>query len=217
MPRRTSIKKKAPPQRQTDEPEERRQEQRNEDAALIKRALSGDQRAYQRLRQKYEAVVHHIIKKMVHNREELEDLTQETFIKAFQSLASFKAEYAFSTWLYRIATNNCIDYIRRKKLQTLSIDRQIESEESDYSIELPDTSYTPDRQLIEAQKRKLIEQAIASLPPKYREVIRLRHMEEKDYQEIADELGIPLGTVKAHIFRARELLYKYMKNKVRHY
>jgi len=141
----------------------------------------------------------------------------EAFIKAFQSLASFNHEFAFSTWLYRIATNNCIDYIRKKKLQTLSIDKPIEGDEDEYSMEIPDSTYEPDRVLIEHQRKKLIEDAIASLPEKYQIVIRMRHMEDKDYQEIAIALKLPLGTVKAHIFRARELLYKQLKNKLRHY
>jgi RNA polymerase sigma-70 factor (ECF subfamily) len=154
---------------------------------------------------------------MVREKREVEDLTQEAFIKAFQSLASFNHEFAFSTWLYRIATNNCIDYIRKKKLQTLSIDKPIEGDEDEYSMEIPDSTYEPDRVLIEHQRKKLIEDAIASLPEKYQIVIRMRHMEDKDYQEIAIALKLPLGTVKAHIFRARELLYKQLKNKLRHY
>ena len=188
-----------------------------EDSHLIARALKGDQFAYRRLRQKYYEAVFRLVYKMVREKRDVEDLTQEAFIKAFQSLASFNHEFAFSTWLYRIATNNCIDYIRKKKLQTLSIDKPIEGDEDEYSMEIPDSTYEPDRVLIEHQRKKLIEDAIASLPEKYQIVIRMRHMEDKDYQEIAIALKLPLGTVKAHIFRARELLYKQLKNKLRHY
>jgi RNA polymerase sigma-70 factor (ECF subfamily) len=154
---------------------------------------------------------------MIRDKDEVEDLTQEAFIKAFMSLSSFNDEYAFSTWLYKIATNNCIDYLRRKKLQTMSINKPVESRDGDISFELPDTSFIPDREMISTQRRKLLEEAINSLPPKYRRVIILRHQEEKEYQEIADLLKLPLGTVKAHIFRAREMLNKYLRDKLRNY
>ena len=154
---------------------------------------------------------------MIRDKDEVADLTQEAFIKAFMSLSSFNDEYAFSTWLYKIATNNCIDYIRRKKLQTFSIDKPIESKESEFSFELPDSTYEPDRDMIARQRKKLLDDAITSLPAKYRQVIHLRHVEEREYQEIATMLKLPLGTVKAHIFRAREMLNKYLRDKLRHY
>ena len=197
--------------------EQRRIESRGEDAVLIKRALTGDQRAYKKLRQKYHESIYNLIYRMIRDKDEVEDLTQEAFIKAFMSLSSFNDEFAFSTWLYKIATNNCIDYIRRKKLQTFSIDKPIESKESDYTFELPDSTYEPDQELIDRQRKKLLEDAINSLPAKYRHVIHLRHVEEKEYQEIATILKLPLGTVKAHIFRAREMLNKYLRERLRHY
>jgi RNA polymerase sigma-70 factor (ECF subfamily) len=200
-----------------DKSEQRRIESRGEDAALIRRALTGDQRAYKKLRQKYHESIYNLIYRMIRDKDEVEDLTQEAFIKAFMSLSSFNDEFAFSTWLYKIATNNCIDYIRRKKLQTFSINKPIESKESDYTFELPDSTYEPDQELIDRQRKKLLEDAISSLPAKYRHVIHLRHVEEKEYQEIATILKLPLGTVKAHIFRAREMLNKYLRDRLRHY
>ncbi len=154
---------------------------------------------------------------MIRDKAEVEDLVQEAFIKAFLSLATFNDEYAFSTWLYKIATNNCIDYIRRKKLATFSINKPVMSRDSEYTFELPDSTYEPDKEMIALQKENLFKEAINSLPPKYRQVIILRHTEEKDYQEIATLLGLPLGTVKAHIFRAREMLYKFLRDKLRNY
>lgn len=195
----------------------KKQESRNEDTLLVKRALEGDQNAFVRLKEKYHEAIYNLIYRMIHEKDEVEDLTQEAFIKAFMSLSSFNDEYAFSTWLYKIATNNCIDYIRRKRLQTFSIDKPIESKDSDFAFELPDSTYEPDREMISRQRRKLLEEAINSLPPKYRQVIILRHQEEKEYQEIAELLNLPLGTVKAHIFRAREMLNKYLRDKLRHY
>jgi len=200
-----------------DKTDQRRIESKNEDSKLIRLALKGDQSSFARLRQKYHDAIYNLIYRMIREKDEVEDLTQEAFIKAFASLASFNDEYAFSTWLYKIATNNCIDYIRRKKLHTFSIDKPIESKESDFSFELPDSSNEPDQEMIATQKRKLLEDAINSLPPKYRQVIVMRHQEELEYQEIAQILKLPLGTVKAHIFRAREMLYKYLRDKLRNY
>ena len=200
-----------------DKTEQRRFESRNEDTSLIQQALAGDQSAFSRLRQKYHDAIFNLIYRMIREKDEVEDLTQEAFIKAFASLATFNNEYAFSTWLYKIATNNCIDYIRRKKLQTFSIDKPIESKESDFSFELPDSTYAPDKEMILSQRKKFLDDAINSLPQKYRQVIIMRHQEELEYQEIAQILKLPLGTVKAHIFRAREMLYKYLRDKLRNY
>ena len=197
--------------------EQRRLESREEDSTLIKRALAGDQKAFHKLRFKYYDAIFKLINRMIRNREEVEDLTQEAFIKAFTSLNRFDNQYSFSTWLYKIATNNSIDYIRKKKLQTFSINKPIESEESDYSFELPDTNLEPDQELIASQRKKMLDEAMNSLPPKYRQVILMRHVDEKEYQEIAKTLELPLGTIKAHIFRARELLYKQLREKMRHY
>ena len=197
--------------------EQRRLESREEDSMLIKRALAGDQKAFHKLRLKYYDAIFKLINRMIRNHEEVEDLTQEAFIKAFTSLNRFDNQYSFSTWLYKIATNNSIDHIRKKKLQTFSINRPIESEESDYSFELPDTDLEPDQELIASQRKKMLDEAMNSLPSKYRQVILMRHVDEKEYQEIAKTLKLPLGTIKAHIFRARELLYKQLRDKMRHY
>jgi len=196
---------------------EGRTDSRKEDSALIYNALHGDQSAYKKLLKKYHDQIANLIFRIIHQREQVEDLTQEVFIKAFASLKSFNEEYAFSTWLYKIATNSSIDYIRKKKMTTFSIDKPIVHEESDYSFELPDATYQPDKHIIQRQRTNLIEEAIAMLPEKYRRVIVMRHTEERDYSEIAKILKLPIGTVKAHIFRARELLNKYLRDKISHY
>ncbi|HEX2787310.1 MAG TPA: sigma-70 family RNA polymerase sigma factor [Ignavibacteria bacterium] len=188
-----------------------------EDISLIEEALAGKQSAYDKLMKKYYQHIYNLIYKMIFKKEDVEDLTQEAFIKAFNSLQHFDRQFAFSTWLYKIATNNSIDYLRKKKLNTFSIDKEIESEESDYKFDIPDTDYVPDTKIIEDQRRKVLEDAIESLPEKYRQVITMRHKQEKEYEEIAKELNLPLGTVKAHIFRGRELLNKYLKDKIKNY
>ncbi len=166
---------------------------------------------------KYHDAIFNFIYKMVHEREQVEDLTQEAFIKAFSSLSKFNDEYAFSTWLYKIATNNSIDYIRKKKLQAYSINKPIDAKDSEYAFELPDEEYEADQELISGQRAALLREAIAQLPDKYKRVIELRHVQEKSYEEIADMLKLPIGTVKAHIFRARELLYRQLRHRIRHY
>jgi RNA polymerase sigma-70 factor (ECF subfamily) len=188
-----------------------------EDMALIDEALGGDQSAFEKLMNKYYQHIYNLIYKMIFRKEDVEDLTQEAFIKAFNSLANFDRQFAFSTWLYKIATNNCIDYLRKKKLSTFSIDKEIASEDSDYKFEIPDSEFIPDNKIIEEQRKKIIDEAIENLPDKYKKVIVLRHKKEMEYEEIAEKLDLPLGTVKAHIFRGRELLNKYLKNKIKNY
>jgi RNA polymerase sigma factor (sigma-70 family) len=192
-------------------------ESRTADAALIHAALDGDQAAFRQLMAKYHDQIANLIFRIIHHREPVEDLTQEVFIKAFGSLKSFNEEYAFSTWLYKIATNSSIDFIRKRRLQTFSIDKPVALEESDYTYELPDSTFEPDKRIIQHQRASLIDEAIQQLPEKYRKVILLRHTEEREYGEIAKMLKLPIGTVKAHIFRARELLNKYLRDKIHHY
>jgi RNA polymerase sigma factor (sigma-70 family) len=198
-------------------PSQRALDSRAEDSQLIAGALKGNQAAYRTIVKKYHDPIYNLLYKMIRQKDEVEDLTQEAFIKAFGSLSNFNNEFAFSTWLFKIAQNNCIDYIRKRKLQTFSIDKPIESKDGDYGFEIPDSSYEPDRELIARQRTKLLEEAIQSLPAKYRMVIIMRHSEEKDYQEIAKALKLPIGTVKAHIFRAREMLNKALRSKIHQY
>lgn len=187
------------------------------DLSLVKAALSGDQQAYQQLVDKYRNPLYFHILKLVRNRDVVDDLVQETFLKAFDCLQSYNKDYAFSTWLYRIATNHSIDYLRKKKLSTLSIDEPVKGKEGEMKMELTDEDSYTDREIIRKQRRAMIRDAIESLPEKYRIVIRMRHMEEMSYEEIAEELNLPLGTIKAHIFRAREFLNKALKDKLSAY
>jgi RNA polymerase sigma factor (sigma-70 family) len=188
-----------------------------QDMVYINQALSGEQSAYKNLMKKYSPYVKNLIFKMINQPDEVDDIMQDTFVKAFNALAKFDSQYAFSTWLLKIATNNCIDFIRKKKLQTFSIDKDIGDEDSDYKFEIPDSDFLPDKQIISLQREKILNEAIDSLPEKYKKVIIMRHKLEKDYDEIAKELKLPLGTVKAHIFRAREILNKFLKDKITHY
>ncbi len=184
-----------------------------EDRATVTEALAGDQRAYERLVTKYEEPLRRHVGRMVRDRQQVHDLVQEAFVKAFGSLESYSPTYAFSTWLYRITTNHTIDYIRKKKLPTFSIDKPIQTRDGELQMELPDTTYRPDRAVVADQRNAILREAIDGLPPKYHRVIVMRHQEEMTYDEIAAELDLPLGTVKAHIFRARALLNKALRSR----
>lgn len=128
---------------------------KSDDNILINKALAGDQAAYEKLMKKYYQLIYNLIFRMISRKEDVEDLTQEAFIKAFNSLHNFDRQFAFSTWLFKIATNNAIDYLRKKKLNTFSIDREIESEESDFKFEIPDNENKPHRVIIEDERKKI--------------------------------------------------------------
>lgn len=184
----------------------------DDEQELIAQALNGSQKAYAELTARHRPPVYQIILKIVRDNETAKDLVQETFMKAFASLASYRSEYRFSTWLYKIAANASIDYLRKKRIQALSLDRPLETKDGSVEIEVADDSFNPERDLERKERRTGIEQAIQSLPDKYREVIIYRHKDDKSYEEIADLLGVPVGTVKARIFRARELLKKRLRS-----
>jgi len=185
---------------------------KEDDQILIKKALAGNESAFSLLLNKHKDAVYRIIVKIVHNRDEAQDLVQETFMKAFGSLSSYKCQYRFTTWLYKIAANSCIDFLRKRRLISVSLDQPLKTKDGEVRIELPDWTYNPEKDLASRQKFLSIEAAIDLLPRKYREVIVLRHKQDKPYEEIAEILGIPVGTVKARIFRARELLKKKLKS-----
>ncbi|SRR6056297_395052 len=184
-----------------------------EDDKLVAKAVAGDQGAYKSLMEKYETPLFFHLLKMVKDKEQVRDLVQEAFMKAFDNLESYNTNYAFSTWLYRITTNHAIDYLRKKKLQTTSIDEPVKTKEGEMNIQLEDEHSGTDRKIIRKQRSDIIHEAIEDLPDKYRVVIKLRHFEELSYDEISEQLDLPLGTVKAHIFRAREMLYKELKDR----
>lgn len=182
---------------------------------LIEKALAGEQKAYSDIVARFREQIFHFIYRMVKDRAQAEDLTQETFIKAFRALASFNSNYAFSTWLYKIAANNCIDFFRKKKLATTSIDTPIKAKDGDLHRDFADHGLGPESELISKEQTNQIQLAVDALPPKYKEAILLRHSQDKSYEEISDELGIPLGTVKVRIFRAREMLKSQLKDQMR--
>jgi RNA polymerase sigma-70 factor (ECF subfamily) len=197
--------------------EEERQRRAEEDAVLVKRAIGGDEKAFRAIIKRYKNPVAQIVYKLVRDRSQLEDLTQEVFIKAFQHLNDFDYEHQFASWLFKITNNHCIDYIRKKRLRVYSIDDQVKTEDGEMGYEIPDSTYEPDLNLLREQKSRLIRQTINSLPKKYREVIVLRHQEELSYEEIAMKTGLPVNTIKVQLFRAREMMYKFLRDRIKHY
>jgi len=189
-----------------------------EDFRLIDEAVqNNNEQAYAKLLQRYKRPVYHMILRMVRNVDDAEDLTIESFAKAFRSLHRFKKDFTFSTWLFRIATNNTIDQIRKKKLNTLSIDNTFTDDNGDgISIEVEDENLNPQEETMKAQKAEIIQLFVDKLPPKYQKLVRLRYFSELSYEEIAQELEAPLGTVKAQLHRARELMFEMVKNKRDH-
>jgi len=181
---------------------------------IIRRALNNDQSAYSEILKKYEIGVRSVVRKMVFDAQEADDLVQEAFIKAFNSLHSFNFEFSFATWLYKIAANNCIDFLRKKKLKTYSYDKPVKQKDGETQQEFADTIPNIEKQMIQSETSIQIKEAIDALPEKYRFVIVMRHQEEKSYEEISEILDLPLGTVKARIFRAREMLNKTLRKVV---
>ncbi len=185
-----------------------------EDLKAIRLALDGNQRGFEFLQKKYKRIINTIIRKMVKNQDDVDDLTQETFIKAFTSLNKFNQQYPFSSWIFRIASNTCIDFMRKKRFQTLSIYKGDDSKGDEDIFEIKDTTYSADKPLLKEERKEIIERAINNLPENYRIIIKLRHEEEIDYNEISKRLNLPLGTVKAHLFRARKLLLIELKKNI---
>jgi RNA polymerase sigma-70 factor (ECF subfamily) len=155
--------------------------------------------------------------KMVNNRDDADDLTIEAFGKAFKNLHQYTPDYAFSTWLFKIATNNCIDFIRRKRKMTFSIDKGFENDEGqETTLELKSGTLDPEEFMIKKQKAVLMRDIVEKLKPRYKRLVELRYFQERSYEEIATELQLPLGTVKAQLFRAREFLFQILKSSQKH-
>lgn len=184
------------------------------DYRLVRAAIdSGDQKAYAQLMDRYRDSIYFMLLKMVNNRDDADDLTIEAFGKAFNKLHQYTPNYAFSTWLFKIASNNCIDFIRKKKKNLLSLDKPFETNDGgEMTMDVPSGTLDPEETYIREQKKILMHGVVEKLKPRYRTLVELRYFKEYSYEEIAQELDLPLGTVKAQLFRAREFLYNILKN-----
>jgi len=177
------------------------------DFELIEKAKNGDQKSYGQLLERYYNGVYFHMLKYVRKPEDAEDLTIEAFGKAFDKLHIYRPDFAFSTWLYRVAWNNAIDFKRKKRLQTLSIDEPIKDNKGDnITPNIPSNHLDPEQTYERAQRKDVIHELMDQLSPKYRQLIELRFFREFSYNEIAEEMEAPIGTIKAQLHRAKQLL-----------
>jgi RNA polymerase sigma factor (sigma-70 family) len=184
--------------------------EKTNDSELVRKAKEGDQQAFSMIMDKYRKSIYFTILKMVHNRDDAEDILMISFSKAFKNIEYYKEDYAFSTWLFRIATNSCIDFIRKKKLLLTPIEETIKESDQNTHVSaiVKDKSADPEEKIIRDQKAKKMREIVEQLPQKYKQLIELRYFDELSYEEIANQVDLPLGTVKAQLFRAKDLLYK---------
>ena len=182
-----------------------------EDFALVQRALNGDQLAFGDLMSRYRDSIYFLVFKMIKNQDDADDLTIEAFGKAFNNLEKYSPEFAFSTWLYKIALNNTIDFMRKKRIATLSLDKSKETDDGDQiGFDVKSPMLDPEEVYIKEQRARLMREVIEKLNPKYKMLIQMRYFEELSYEEIADNTKLPLGTVKAQLFRAKDLLFEIL-------
>jgi len=182
------------------------------DLILIERALNGDQSAYAKLMEMYRESIYYMMLKMIRKEDDADDLTIEAFGKAFNRLHQYSPSYAFSTWLFKIASNNCIDFIRKKRIKVTSMDSAYtNSNGENVSIDIESSERDPEEVVIHLEKVKTMREVVKTLKPRYRDLIEKRYFEELSYEEIAKEMDLPLGTVKAQLFRARAFLADLMK------
>ena len=182
---------------------------------VLKATEEKDQQAFAQLMERYKDAIYYMLLKMVNNNDDAEDLTIEAFGKAFNRLNQYTPSYAFSTWLFKIASNNCIDFLRKKKKNVMSIDNRITNKDGDeIMIDLKSDGMTPEQETIRDQKIQLMRSYVKKLKPRYETLVEMRYFKEMSYEEISSELGLPLGTVKAQLFRAREFLHNIMKHNI---
>ena len=193
-----------------------KQSHRKRDSVLVQNAVAGDQKAYSELMSLYWSSIEKSLSLKLVSKEDVEDLTIATFSKAFDKLDSYDDSFAFSTWIKTIASNTLIDFFRKKDQKTISIDLQKEDDDTN-NIDVVDNSLDPEKHLIRKQKNKHITGMVHRLKPHYRELIILRYLDEMSYAEISKKLNMPLGSVKAKLFRARDLLMQILKNNENEY
>jgi len=183
------------------------------DLALVEKALNGDQMAYGKLMEMYRESIYFMMIKMVRTEDDAEDLTIEAFGKAFNRLHQYSPSYAFSTWLFKIASNNAIDFIRKKRIKVTSMDTAYTNDDGEtVGIDIRSSENNPEQETIKSEKIVLMREIVRKLKPRYRDLIEKRYFQELSYEEIAVEMDLPLGTVKAQLFRARAFLADMISN-----
>ena len=177
---------------------------------IIEKVLGGDANAFEELVLKYEKTVYNLALRMVGDRDDASDMTQEAFIKAYGSLSSFRGDSKFSVWIYRIATNVCLDFLRsksRKQQVSLTVS---DDDDEDAQLDIPDPSSAPEQQLIKKISMQSVEEGLKTLPDKQRQILVMRELGGMSYAEIGKALSLEEGTVKSRIFRARKRLCTFL-------
>lgn len=181
------------------------------DWAFIEKAKKGDQKAFDQLMARYEHFIFLEVYSRVKNEEVARDLAIEALTKAFTQLHTYEPKFAFSTWLKRVTVNHTIDFLRKKQLHTTSIDDVIENEDGEMRIQLEaESTLTPAEEMERKERHALVREAVSKLKEAYRSLIELRYFNELSYEEIAQHMSIPLGTVKARLHRAKSMLNQLM-------
>ena len=183
---------------------------REEESRIVQKVLRGDVNAFEKLVLEYEKSVYNIALRMTGNSEDASDMTQEAFIKAYNSLQSFRGDSKFSVWLYRIATNVCLDFLRsrsRKPTVSLSVE---DNEGEEVQLNVADESQSPELLLDRQMTRESVRRGLETLSPEYRQILLLREIQGLSYDEISQALGLDVGTVKSRIFRARKKLCAFL-------
>jgi len=181
---------------------------------IIESCLLGNTQIFSRLINNYKNMVYNLAYRMSSSPHEAEDISQEAFMRAYQSLARFNPSYKFSTWLYQITLNIIRDRFKKKALNYVSLDTPIETDDSEFFPQPADSTNNPEQIMAQKEDFQVIQKAILSLPLKYREVLVLRHLQDLSYIEIANILKLPQGTVKVRLYRAREQLRKILENSI---
>jgi RNA polymerase sigma-70 factor (ECF subfamily) len=181
-----------------------------QDLILVGQARNGNEKAYASLLNRYRDSIYYMLLKMVNNASDAEDLTIEAFGKAFRNIDSYTPNFAFSTWLFKIATNNCIDFIRKKQSSPSIIDHGQNEDIDSFTVNIQSDTMDPEEALIHRQKIAALREIVSQLKPRYRTLIELRFFKEYSYEEISEEMKLPIGTVKAQLFRAKTLLYNIL-------
>jgi len=179
------------------------------DLQLVKEARRGNEKAFASLMNRYRDSIYYMLLKMVNNASDAEDLTIEAFGKAFRNLDSYTPKFAFSTWLFKIATNNCVDFIRKKQVSPTPLDH-LQDTLDNVTVNIQSDLLDPEESLINLQKIAALKDIVSQLKPRYKALIELRYYKEYSYEEISSELNLPIGTVKAQLYRAKMLLYNIL-------
>ncbi|WP_202081283.1 RNA polymerase sigma factor SigW [Caldalkalibacillus salinus] len=180
---------------------------------LIKKASAGSRTAFRAIVERYKNKIYHLAYRMLGNHTEAEDVAQETFIRVYTKLDRYNDDHKFSTWIYRIATNLCIDHLRKRKQHVQSLDQEVAGVEglALYS-QVASTTDTPEEEVMTLELREEVQLAIDKLPPQYKTIIILRYLQDLSLQEISEVIDLPVTTIKTRIHRGREALKKQLQN-----